>query len=510
MTLAALLAAGCTHPSAPARVTLRWLIARPAPAFDPSGPPDRLRLALERQLSYGLFERDAAGALHAVAADSAWTSDDGRRVTVTLRPGLRFTDGTPATSADFRAALLSGLARDDHATRNWLLRSVTGMDRVRANRPLPAIGIEAPDARTLVFHLARPDSLLLDRIASVGISAPWRGASGSWAGAVGLGPYRVLRDDPGRALTLVRADSAGVLAARVDTLAVRFTIGAPRARTALRRAETDLLWPLPPTLLSLPLPAGYALGRVAARPPRRLLLVLRADVPPTTKLPARHALVHALNRAELMAALGDRGVPVERWLSPALPFDFPALDAQQVRDWMQRGKLGASFHFVLAFDADGPGAEIARTLQGEWAALGLYAELRPLRGPDAVAEPLRAAATQAELVVAQAPAPGAAAELAALVMPLRGPAVGTFRTGWRTREFDRWIAGWAPPTGADVTVAEQRLHEERIVLPLANLPLEWVGRTAGPIVAFHPEYGPQFATISVKPAGSGAPASLRR
>ena len=39
--------------------------------------------------------------------------------------GLRFTDGTAVTSADFAAALAAGLARTDHASREWLLSAVT-------------------------------------------------------------------------------------------------------------------------------------------------------------------------------------------------------------------------------------------------------------------------------------------------------------------------------------------------------------------------------------------------
>ncbi len=487
--------AGCArHAPVPARVSVRWLAGHTAPVFDPDGPPDALRQALERVLSRGLVERDANGALQLVAADSVALAPDSLALTLRLRAGLRFTDGTPATSADFATALRAGLGRDDHATVAWLLAAVRGMDRVRAGRPLPALGIETPDERTLVLRLARPDTLLLARLACAGVGVPWRHRTGaSWGEAVGLGPYRVVREESGRELLCARADAPGLPRATADTLQVRFVVGAARARTVLRRAEADLLWPLPPAWGTQPEPAGYRAVEWAAAPPRRLLLVLRADVPPTTKMPARHALVHALNHEELLAALGVRAAG-GGWLAGAGPFDFPRLDAAETRAWLARGKLGASFHVTLAYDADGPGAEIAHTLQGEWAAQGLYAELRPLRGAAAAAEPLSAAAAQVQLVEAQALLPGAGPELALLVMPLRGPAVGNFRTGWRTRDFDRWLAGGPEPRPAELAALHSRLAGDRIVLPLATYGWRAAQRVEAPAVAFDPASGPRFAT----------------
>lgn len=486
---------GCSRTAPVARVTLHWVVGHTSPAFDPDGPPDPLRVALERLLSRGLVERDSAGALRFAAAETASVAADGLTWTVRLRPGLRFTDGSPVTADDWRAALVAGLAREDHATRAWLLGAVRGVERVRAGRPLPEIGIEAPDARTLVLRLARPDPRLLEKLASPGVGVPWKRRDvAAWSDAVGLGPYRVASSDPVRGLVVVRADSLAPRRAIADTLVVRFVVGAPRARTLMRHAAADVVWPLAPTLLEQALPAGYALERREASPVRRLLLVLRADVPPTTKLEARHALAHGINREEMLAALGARGEADGSWLDGAGPFDFPRLDANELRAWLARGHLGASFHVVLAYDADDAGAEVARTLQGMWSELGLYAELRALRGPTAKMAPLAATAAQAQLVEAQAPLPGAAAELATLVMPLRGPAAGAFRTGWRTREFDPWIAPGEAVEPFDPAAAQTRLAEERVALPLARLPWVWARREAAPAhVAFVPATGPEFA-----------------
>lgn len=498
--LLALLLPGCAAPP-PATVTRTWVAGAAEPAFDPDGPPHSLRWSLERLLSRGLVERDSSGRVVLAAADSAGVSDDGRTWTFRLRESLRFTDGTPATSADFRAALLGGLAREDHATRAWLLAAVLGADRVRAGRELPPLGIETPDPRRLVLRLAAPDTLLPEKLAVPGVSAPFRRRQAAgWDGAIGLGPFRVLGAEPGRSLTLVRAADAGFATALADTLRVRFAPGVARLRALLRQGVVDVGWPLPPAFLSQAPPEGYRLASAATDPIRRLLLVLRADVPPTTRAAARHALAHATNRAVLVEALGGRGRESAGWLPGAGTFAFPSFDARESQSWLDRGRLGASIHVVLSYDADQAGAEVARTLQGEWARLGFYAELRGRRGAAAAAEALAPTAGQAQLVEAQALLPGAAGELAALVMPLRGPAVGAFRTGWRTREFDPWLLPGRPAGPLDAVSAQSRIAEERIALPIADLPWIWVERDGQRVVRLAPAYGPEFASTRAEMA----------
>lgn len=503
--LLALLLPACSAPRGPA-VTRVWVAGATQPPFDPDGPPHALRWSLERLLSRGLVERDSSGRVVPAAAESVTVSPDGRTWTFRLRRGLAFTDGSPATSEDFRAALVAGLPREDHATRAWLLAAVRGVERVRTGHALPPLGIETPDPRTLVLRLSAPDSLLPDKLALPGVATPWKSRSGAgWERAVGLGPYRLLRGDGARALELVAARAAAGAAPLADTLRIRFLVGAPRVRDVLRRGTADLVWPIPPDLLSLAPPAEYRLATGPSDPPRRLLLVLRSDVPPTTRVAARRALAHATNRAELVGTLTPRGRECETWLPGAGPFDFPSFDAAETRSWMERGRLGASIHVVLGYDADGPGGEVARELQGQWARQGFYADLRPLRGAEVGAERLRAAAGQAQLVESQALVPGPLGELAGLVLPLRGPAVGAFRTGWRTREFDPWLLPGRPVGALDVVAAQARIADEGSALPLAELPWHWVERAGQRVVRPSPRYGPEFAvTLAAPPVPRGS------
>lgn len=488
VALAALASAGC-GPRAPQRGTVwRWVVGRPEPAFDPQGPPDPVRGSLERLLARGLTAEDSSGAIAPDAAAGWEWSADSLTLTFRLRRGLAFADGTPCASGDFRRALTAGLARTDHATQAWLLGAVSGMERVRAGRPLPPLGIASPDDSTLVLRLRWPDPALPAKLALPGVSAPWPVATKEWSGAGGLGAYRVLAHQPRRSLTLVRR-AAGP---GPDTVVVRFQPLAARVLTFLRGGGADLVWPLPAGLEPAAVPRGFRMESRPAAPGRALLLVMRADLPPTSRLAARQALAHGVNRDLLLGRMAGAAAWPRDWPPGAGPFDLPAFDEARVREAMGRARLGSAFHVRLAYDADGAGAGVARLLQGNWSRLGIYVELKPLRGPRRDRE-LLLGLSHLALVEAQSWTGDLSGTLAQLVMPLRGPAVGTFRTGWRTREFDGWIEprpGRVRPSGSAVRA---RLEEELVALPLAELPWTWLARDGGAPPSFHPRHGPGCA-----------------
>src|SRR5262249_11829163 len=157
----------------------------------------------------------------------------------------------------------------------------------------------------------------------------------------------------------------------------------------------------PPDLLDQALPSGYESRTRSALPTRKLLLVLRPDLPPTSKPAARHALASGFGRGEVMARLGAAGEELGNWLAQGPPCEFPQEDPEQVRDWLDRGKLGRSLHVVMAYSGDGVASRVARAMQAEWAGNGLDVELRPFREPKVATEMLRRGGAQLLLVESQ-------------------------------------------------------------------------------------------------------------
>ena len=495
--------AGCGR--APARpVTRFWWVGRNAPVFDPLGPRDPVRWSLERLLTTGLVEESTTGAIVPAAAERIVVSRDSLTYTFHLRRGLRYTNGTHCGSADFRSALERGLQRTDHGTTAWALAAVRGVDAMRPGRPLPTLGIRTPDDTTLVVELARRDRQLLRKLAIPGICTAWAARdSADWGSGSGLGPYRVQHAEP-RRLTLVRVrpPAKRESAALPDTVSVRFEPVVARLRSALRAGRVDLLWPVPGALLAEPLAEPYRHATGTATPLRRLLLLLRMDVPPTSKLAARAALAHGLNRSEVTDLLQNGARDPVAWWPGATPFEYPRLDAQEVASWLERGRLGRSVHVTMLIDADGIATVVAPSLQGEWARLSLSVDLMPLRGEALADESLRGWRAQLALLEWQALIDDPAADLAALVMPVRGPAVGAFRTGWRTREFDPWIRAGSPAAPLDLDAVEQRLAEQLVALPVAEIDWMWIERS-GAGTASHPHFGPEIVPLPAPAPGLG-------
>ena len=83
-------------------------------------------------------------------------------------------------------------------------------------------------------------------------------------------------------------------------------------------------------------------------------------------------------------------------------------------------------------------------------------------------------------------------ELAMLIQPLRGPSRGAFRTGLRTREFDRWLLPPGSAVALDPDTVQQRLASVRIVLPIASLPWRVAFRTGALRPHIDPRHGPDW------------------
>ena len=198
----------------------------------------------------------------------------------------------------------------------------------------------------------------------------------------------------------------------------------------------------------------------------------------------------------ILSALGVRSGEAEAWWFGDQVIDLPRRDPAAVREWLARGRLGRSLHVVMAYSADGVAADVAYGMQTEWAGAALDVELRPLRRGSMSAEALRHGGAQLLLLEAQPILEDPVAQLAALVQPRGAPPVGTFRTGWSTSEFDRWIGPQPPETPLDMELVRRRLGEELIALPLARIPWRWVARDGEPEgrprIGSHPSYGPDF------------------
>ena len=118
-------------------------------------------------MNVGLTAFDAAGQVTPGAAESWTISDDGRIYTFTLRPDLKWSDGSPLTAQDFLYSFRRLLAPDTAARFASFFYAIRNAQAVvKGQMPADALGVAAPDERTVVIELEFPASYFLQNLGS--------------------------------------------------------------------------------------------------------------------------------------------------------------------------------------------------------------------------------------------------------------------------------------------------------------------------------------------------------
>jgi peptide/nickel transport system substrate-binding protein len=201
-----------------------------------------------------LFAMDAAGKPQPEMVESWKESPDKLTVTLTLRKGLKFHDGSPVTGEDVVASLKRWGERDTMGQR---LMAVTAK-------------MESPDAATVTIQLKKPFGLLYDALAKPGSPVPFimpkRIASVPATQAVteiiGSGPYQFVAANfqPGVKATYLKfadyvprkepaSGFAGGKVAVVDRIDIVSITDTQTAVNALRNGEVDFVEDVPPDLM---------------------------------------------------------------------------------------------------------------------------------------------------------------------------------------------------------------------------------------------------------------------
>lgn len=126
-------------------------------SLDPHRARSTESMQVLRDVFEGLTRLDRAAAPVPGAAESWTVSDDGLVYTFTLRPGLRWSNGDPLVAEDFAAGLRRLV---DPATASQYAQVVDVIrhapDIVAGRKPVDALGVAAPDDRTVVVTLSNP------------------------------------------------------------------------------------------------------------------------------------------------------------------------------------------------------------------------------------------------------------------------------------------------------------------------------------------------------------------
>ena len=237
---------GHTHPARPGAQTTqkKELVSAQAgdiSKFDPHFSTSSNDIRVSFNLFDNLTSRHPDGKLYPGLA-TEWKLEGQTTWRFKLRPGVKFHNGDPFTSADAKWSLERTF---DPNVKTMVATVFTAIDR-----------IEAPDAGTLVIHTKKPDPLLPARLAFYGgqiVSRKYVESVGNDAfnaKPVGTGPVRFaswVKDD--KAVFDANPDYWGGKI-EIDRWTMRpIPETAPRV-AALLKGEVDIITQLPPTKAS--------------------------------------------------------------------------------------------------------------------------------------------------------------------------------------------------------------------------------------------------------------------
>jgi peptide/nickel transport system substrate-binding protein len=225
---------------------------------------------------------------------SAWHwRDDGRALSVVLRPGVQFHDGTPVTATAVAAILRKNIPSDDSQGFRYLTSIETSQDEL-----------------TLTFHLSRPDSFLVDAIAGALIVDEDRPR-------VRTGPFKIVSREP----ALLAEKNANYYRGTpgIDGVEVTFFDTQRAVFAAMMRGAVDMVPEVNPESVEF-LEGASQFETFASIRPYYYPLVFNVRHPILKHVEVRRAIVQAIDREEIVrqamrghARTADDPVWPEHW-----------------------------------------------------------------------------------------------------------------------------------------------------------------------------------------------------
>ncbi|MER6731505.1 ABC transporter substrate-binding protein [Streptomyces puniciscabiei] len=152
-----------------------------------------------------------------LATDSGTTTDGGKTWKYTLKDGIKFQDGTPITSKDVRQSVerlfAPFITQGPSYLQQWLANASGANyrkllpDGPYKGKHLPNSVLETPDAKTIVFHFAKPHPDLPYTLAMAGysvVSAKGDTKEKYDKAPLATGPYEIQSFKSGKSMVLVK------------------------------------------------------------------------------------------------------------------------------------------------------------------------------------------------------------------------------------------------------------------------------------------------------------------
>jgi peptide/nickel transport system substrate-binding protein len=253
---------------------------------------------------------DAAGTqLTAGTANMPVISSDGLTYTFTLRPGARFSNGTPITGQDIKYTFMRLMNPAIDTGTGYYFTNVIGAPAYLAGKSNTIAGIVAT-TNTVTFHLSAPDGAFLYKAAlpttcPVPTGTPMKSQeSGTLEMNYASGPYKLQSYQPSRQIVMVfNKNYDQTLGVRGHVAKFVFNIGIQASQAALeiQAGQLDFQTSNLATADIIRISHNAALaGQVHQSPrPETTYLFLNNEVAPFNNVDVRKAVNYAIDRTAI-------------------------------------------------------------------------------------------------------------------------------------------------------------------------------------------------------------------
>ena len=323
---------GCP-PSAPSGGTLRVNASRDFDSTDPSLAYSTSSWQLEYATGLKLYNYpdkpapDGSTLVHEAAAGFPLISDGGTNYTITIKPGFRFSDGTPVTAANFAFAINRALQKGMQSPAILFMDGIVGASAVVSGKASTALGVHVHGDK-LVIQLEEPDGAFTAKLATPFFQALETDLPIDPQGVsvyASAGPYYIAAREKGSRVTLKRNPYyAGSRPANADT--IQINVGVPPAQSLqqVKSGEADYDMTGVPASSDADLGATYGVntpdGQYHATPLNTVwYLALNTSRAPFNNVNLRKAVNFALDRAALSTVeSAHAATPTDQILPPGI------------------------------------------------------------------------------------------------------------------------------------------------------------------------------------------------
>jgi len=380
------LSAGCSSNRTGAEPgTINFLIEAMPTNLDPRIGTDAYSAHLDGLIFSSLVAHDARMDIIPDLAER-WETPDPLTYVFHLRPGVKFHDERPLTSADVKYTFDSILTGGLRTTKRGAFRMVTA--------------VEAPDELTVVFHLREPYASFLWNLTRPGVGIVPRGAGLEVAQhPIGTGPYRFVSMKTDEEIVLDRnpeyfgAASGGAAipssGTRIERLRFRIVPDAIVRALELRKgsADAEINSLTPDMVVALGKEPGIVVDEQPGTP--LTYVAFNFEDPVLAHREVRQALAYATDRAGIIryllrgqARAASSLLPPNHWAFDAdvKQYDFDPARAEQLLDaaGYRRGANGVRIRLTLKASTDESTRLFAAVLADQWKRVGVALELKSL------------------------------------------------------------------------------------------------------------------------------------